>query len=525
MRIGIAADHAGFAMKERMAAALRSEGHEVRDFGAFVPDPADDFPDFVIPLARVVAGGEVERGIALCGSGVGAAIAANKVPGVRAALIHDDYSAHQGVEHDDMNVICLGSLVVGYAQAWELVQAFLAARFSGEERHRRRLAKIAALESEVNVMKENPLLKLRGLGQSIWLDYISRGMLVSGELVRLIEEDGLGGVTSNPAIFEKAIAGSDDYDDAIRSLARQGRRAGEIYEELAVEDIRRTADLFRSLYDRSEGGDGFVSLEVSPHLAFDSAGTIAEARHLWRTVERPNVLIKVPGTAEGLPAIRQLIRDGINVNVTLLFGLPRYRAVAEAYMTGLEERAADKLPLDGITSVASFFLSRIDVLLDPVLEKKQQEGGGAGDLAALLIGKVAIASAKSAYQIYRELHGSERFRSLAARGARSQRVLWASTGTKNPNYSDIKYVEALIGADTVNTVPMETLRAYRDHGNPASRLEEGLEEAHKVLQRLPETGIELDAATRHLEQEGVEKFVTPFDTLIRTLEQKLSGGG
>jgi transaldolase len=371
-------------------------------------------------------------------------------------------------------------------------------------------------------MKENPLLKLEGFGQSIWLDFIRRRMLVSGELGRLIDEDGLAGVTSNPSIFEKAIGESDDYDDAIRSLAREGKSAGEIYEELAVEDIRRTADLFRPLYDRLNGRDGFVSLEVSPHLARDTAATVAEGRRLWGLVDRPNLLIKVPGTGEGLAAIQQLISEGINVNVTLLFGLPRYKEVAEAYIAGLEERASRGLPLQHISSVASFFLSRIDVMVDPLLEKKAQEGGGTADTASMLVGKVAIASAKEAYQLYKEIFSGERFRTLASKGALPQRVLWASTGTKNPAYSDVKYVEALIGPETINTVPVETLNAYRDHGDPALRLETDLEDAKRVLKRLPETGIDLNAVTMQLEMEAIEKFVTPFDKLMQTLERKIA---
>ena len=361
-------------------------------------------------------------------------------------------------------------------------------------------------------MKENPLLRLEALGQSIWLDFLSRGVLVSGELVSLIQEDGVTGVTSNPAIFEKAIAQSSDYDDAVRNLARKGLSAPDIYQELVVEDIRMTADLLRPVYDRREGGDGFVSLEVSPHLAHDSAGTIIEARSLWERVDRPNLFIKVPGTWEGIPAIRQLIGEGINVNVTLLFGLPRYRAVAEAYLDGLAERAARGLPLDRVASVASFFLSRIDVLVDPLLEKIPQ--------SAALQGETAIACAKVAREIYREILAGDRYQALAARGARPQRLLWASTGTKNPAYSDVKYVEPLIGPDTVNTAPLETLSAYRDHGNPALRLEEGLPEAKGVLDRLAGLGISLDAVTQQLEDEGVDKFSRPYDSLMAALERK-----
>jgi transaldolase len=369
-------------------------------------------------------------------------------------------------------------------------------------------------------MSVNPLLKLSTFGQSIWLDYIRRQMIDSGELKKLIDDDGLKGVTSNPAIFQKAIAGSTDYDAAIRGLARAGASIDAIYQTLTVEDVQGAADLFRPLYDREDGRDGFVSLEVNPHLAHDTQGTIAEARHLWQALARPNVLIKVPATREGLPAIRQLIGEGINVNVTLLFGLPRYREVAEAYIGGLEARGAQGQPLNRVASVASFFLSRIDVLLDPQLEKLAAAGGAQAATARDLVGQVAIASAKAAYTIYQEIFGSAAFKKLAARGARPQRLLWASTSTKNPVYPDVKYVEPLIGPDTVNTLPPETLEAYRDHGDPAPRLTKGVDRAAAVLARLPDLGLDLDQATQQLEDEGVEKFNKPFDSLMATLEGK-----
>jgi transaldolase len=369
-------------------------------------------------------------------------------------------------------------------------------------------------------MKENPLLKLSAFGQSIWLDYIRRKMIDSGELKKLIDEDGLKGVTSNPAIFQKAIAGNDDYDEAIRTLAQAGKSVPEIYQVLTIEDVQGAADLFRPLYDRVEGQDGFVSLEVNPHLAHDTAGTIQEARHLWQTLSRPNVLIKVPATKAGLPAIKQLISEGINVNVTLLFGLPRYQEVADNYLSGLEVRAGKGQPLNRVASVASFFLSRIDVLLDPQLEKLAAAGGPQTKAARELIGQIAIASAKIAYIIYQEIYGRERFKKLAAQGARPQRLLWASTSTKNPAYPDVKYVEPLIGPDTVNTLPPETLEAYRDHGDPAPRLTDEVDRAASYLQRLPEVGLDLNHATQQLEDEGVEKFNKPFDSLMDTLKAK-----
>jgi len=369
-------------------------------------------------------------------------------------------------------------------------------------------------------MKENPLLKLEAFGQSIWMDFIRRGMIASGQLQQLIEEDGLRGMTSNPSIFEKAIAGSHDYDDAIRELALEGKSVDQIYTALTVDDIQRTTDLFRPVYERLDGADGFVSLEVSPYLARDTAKTIADARRLWGAVARPNVMIKVPATIEGLPAIQQLIGEGINVNITLLFGLPRYRQVAEAYLAGLETLAAQGKPLKSIASVASFFLSRIDVLLDPTLEKTMAVDKSKADFAATCHGEVAIFSAKAAYQMYKEIFESERFGKLKAQGARTQRLLWASTSTKNPTYSDLKYVEALIGSDTVDTIPLETLAAYRDHGKPASRLANDAVKASETLRRLCEVGIDLDLVTQQLENEGIQKFVTAFDQLMNTLQEK-----
>jgi len=369
-------------------------------------------------------------------------------------------------------------------------------------------------------MKKNPLLILESLGQSIWLDSISRPMLTSGELKRLIEEDGLSGVTSNPAIFEKAIAETNDYDGDIRALAREGRGVDEIYQNLVVHDIRLAADQLRPLYNRLDGGDGFVSLEVSPHLAHDAERTVDEAHRLWGAVDRPNIFIKIPATVEGLAAIRELIGEGMNINVTLLFGLPRYREVARAYLSGLEDRVINGKPIDHVASVASFFLSRIDTMLDPILEKKAEAGGRIGLTATSLLGEVAVASAKVAYRIFKEVFMSASFSHLAQRGGRVQRLLWASTSAKNPAYSDVKYVEPLIGPETINTVPLETLRAYRDHGKPVVSLATGLARAEKVLKSLPDLGINLDQITQSLENEGVEKFIKPFDLLMTRLSEK-----
>jgi len=370
-------------------------------------------------------------------------------------------------------------------------------------------------------MEHNPLKQLETLGQSIWLDYIRRNLIVSGELGRLIEEDGLRGMTSNPSIFEKAIVESHDYDEDIRAMALEGKGVTEIYEALSLGDVQSAADEFRSVYDKTDGKDGYVSLEVNPHLAHDTTGTIEEAHRLWAALDRPNVLIKVPATAEGLPAIQQLISEGISVNVTLLFGLPRYRQVAEAYIAGIEARAAQGKPVKHVASVASFFVSRIDSKVDPLLEKHIAQGGLEAEIAKQVHGEVAVASARMAYQIYKGIFGSARFKTLADKGARTQRLLWASTGTKNPDYSDVKYVESLIGPDTVNTVPVETLDAYRDHGEPKARLEQDVEQAGRVLERLPEFRISIDKVAQQLEDEGIEKFNKPFDKLMETLKEKV----
>jgi len=369
-------------------------------------------------------------------------------------------------------------------------------------------------------VKNNPLKELGTFGQSIWLDYIRRDLIASGGLRHLIEEDGLRGMTSNPSIFESAIASSNDYDEDIRAMALKGKSVDQIYETISQRDVQSAADEFRTLYDRTGGKDGYVSLEVNPHLTNDANGTIEEARRLWIALNRPNVFIKVPATVNGLTAIQQLISEGINVNVTLLFGLPRYRQVAEAYLKGIEARAVKGKAVKQVASVASFFVSRIDALVDPMLDKLIAQGGTEAAIAKKVRGQVAIASAKMAYQIYKELFGSERFKKLGAQGALVQRLLWASTSTKSPDYSDVKYVEALIGPDTVNTAPVETIDAYRDHGEPKSSLEQNIKEAQWVMEQLPELGINIDNVTRQLEAEGVDKFNKPFDKLMKTLEQR-----
>ncbi|NLC70878.1 MAG: bifunctional transaldolase/phosoglucose isomerase [Desulfuromonadaceae bacterium] len=370
---------------------------------------------------------------------------------------------------------------------------------------------------------ENPLQKIQALGQSIWLDYLHRDMLRSGELKRLIEQDGVCGVTSNPAIFKEAIAGSNAYDEAITALVKDGKSVDRIYQSLVVEDVRTAADQFLSLYEETQALNGYVSLEVSPYLARDLKGTVEEARLLWRLLDRPNVMIKVPATIEGCRAIRRLTAEGINVNATLLFSVDRYREVAEAYVAGLEDRAAEGKPVAKIASMASFFLSRIDTLLDPRLQEIAGGDGESSKKAQELIGKIAVASAKRAYRVFEEIFRDGRFQRLAALGAAPQRLLWASTGTKNPAYSDVKYVEELIGPDTVNTIPVKTLDAFRDHGHAEGTLTQGMAEAEKALEQLTDLGVDLAEGMDHLEEDGIRKFVQPFDSLFKKLaEERIS---
>ncbi|MGQ9599070.1 MAG: transaldolase [Anaerolineae bacterium] len=359
------------------------------------------------------------------------------------------------------------------------------------------------------------LEQLASLGQSIWLDFIRRSLITSGELQSLVEE-GLRGMTSNPTIFEKAIAGSNDYDDQLRLLVRYTNTVEELYEALALEDIRAAADVLRPVYERTGGGDGYVSLEVDPKLANDTQGTIAEARRLFAAVDRPNVMIKVPATPAGIPAIRALISEGLNINVTLIFSVSQYRAVVEAYMAGLESRAAARGDLSHVASVASFFVSRIDTAVDRILDIKAESDPE----VSLLKGKTAIACAKMAYAFFGEIVSGDRWRWLASQGARVQRPLWASTSTKNPAYPDTLYVDHLIGPHTVNTLPPETLAAFRDHGVVAQTVDTGLEEARDHLARLAQAGIDLEAVTQKLQEDGVTAFAASFHSLLTSLQQK-----
>ncbi|HUZ75728.1 MAG TPA: bifunctional transaldolase/phosoglucose isomerase [Stellaceae bacterium] len=369
----------------------------------------------------------------------------------------------------------------------------------------------------------NPLTSLQDFGQSLWLDFFRRNLVASGALQALIAEDGVRGVTSNPSIFEQAIGGSADYDDAIQAIERErDLDAGALYERIAVADMRMAADVLRPVYDATAHRDGFISIEVSPYLASDTAATIAEAQRLWQAIERDNLMIKVPATAAGLPAIRELIGKGINVNVTLLFSQTVYEAVAEAYLAGLEALVAAGGDASRTASVASFFVSRIDTAVDARLEEKLRQANRPAEQATLqgLLGKVAIANAKLAYRCYQQLFSGERWARLERAGARTQRLLWASTGTKNPRYSDVLYVEALIGADTVNTIPPATLEAFRQHGRPRAALAERIDEAQQVMAALDRVGISLDEITAGLTVDGVRLFADAADRLLGAVARK-----
>ena len=365
----------------------------------------------------------------------------------------------------------------------------------------------------------NSLLQLIECGQSYWLDNLTRAMITKGDLERRVRDEGLRGVTSNPAIFHKAIAGSEDYDSQIRELVAAGKDVAETYERLVVTDVRDACDVLRPVYDASQGVDGFVSLEVSPHLAHDTEGTMLEARRLSQAVRRPNLFIKIPGTLEGIPAIEEMLYEGININITLLFAIARYEAVAEAYMRALERRLAQGKGVDRLASVASFFLSRIDVLTDELLGELMKKK--ANPSAERLLGKFAIANAKLAYQSFKKMVADKRGRGLEEKSARVQRLLWASTSTKNPRYSDVYYVEPLVGANTVNTMPNETIAAFADHGKVVKdAVESGVDEARQVLAELERLGIDPDGVTEQLLREGVQKFIEPFDKLMKALAEK-----
>jgi transaldolase len=367
----------------------------------------------------------------------------------------------------------------------------------------------------------NPWHELTALGQSVWYDNLNRQLITSGDLRRMVEKDHVTGGTSNPSIFEKAVGSSDVYDEDIRKLVSDGCELDQVYDELTVTDVRLSADEFRAAYDSSAGADGYASLEVAPDLAYDTEATVREARRLFEALDRPNVMIKIPGTQEGLPAIERCLEEGININITLLFGVENYEQVANAYVTALEKRAQAGKPVDAIASVASFFVSRVDSLTDEKLEALIEKGSnGAKMKLAALRGQAAIANAKIAYQRYKKIFAGPRWQALAGKGARTQRCLWASTSTKNPNYRDVMYVEELIGPQTINTVPQATLDGFREHGEVALTLEEDVAGARHTIMAIEEAGIDFKAVTDELQEQGVKLFCDSYEKARKTIREK-----
>ena len=368
----------------------------------------------------------------------------------------------------------------------------------------------------------NPLQQLQSLGQSVWYDNIDRSQLVSGQFKQMLDEDSITGVTANPTIFEKSVSAGHAYDEQMNQLIQEGKSTNEIYEAMIIMDIRTVADLLRPIYDRTNGLDGYVSLEVSPDLAHDTDGTIAEVRRFYKMVDRPNLMIKIPGTPEGLPAIRQALVEGININITLIFSLETYKEVAEAYISALEDRYAAGQDISTIGSVASFFVSRVDTLVDKLLEDKAKATSDSAEQQKFksLEGKAAIANARIVYQEFKKIFHSPRFESLKHSGAHVQRPLWASTSTKNPAYRDVLYAEELIGSDTVDTMPLETIEKFSDHGRVRLSIEDNIPQAKAELDALEQIGIHYDQVTQQLQDEGVQKFADSFHQLFQSIESK-----
>lgn len=503
MKVAIAADHAGLPLRPTIADAVRAAGHEPLLLGPDTAPPEGiDYPLVAKAVADALDATDAERGILVCGSGAGVTIAANKLPGIRAAYAADHYTGHQMVEHDQVNVLTLGARVIGSEVAAEIVEAFVNAVPSTEERHLRRLGEVLEFERDRSM---NAATRLHDAGQSLWLDNITRRLVTSGTLARYLADLAITGLTSNPTIFDKAL-GSADYDDQIRSLLATGADGEELFFELALTDITKAASLFRPIWDATGGVDGWVSLEVSPKLAHDTRSTVDEAKALHEKAATPNLFIKVPGTPEGVPAIEELVFAGVPVNVTLLFSREQYQAAADAHLRGLERRKDAGLDL-AVASVASVFISRWDAAV-------------LGKLPPELSGQLGVAIGKRTYKAYRDLLASDRWRKVAAAGAKPQRLLWASTGTKDPNLPDTYYIYALAAEQTINTMPEKTLLAFGEHGAVGDLLPSDGGEAEEALTRIGAAGVDVDGLAATLQTEGAEAFVKSWDDLLARLEAK-----
>jgi transaldolase len=504
MKVAISADHAGLPLRPTIADAVRAAGHEPLLLGPDTAPPEGiDYPLVAKAVADALEATDAERGILVCGSGAGVTIAANKLPGIRAAYAADHYTGHQMVEHDHVNVLTLGARVMGPEVAAEIVEAFVNAVPSTEPRHLRRLGEVLDFERDRSM---NAATRLHDAGQSLWLDNITRALVASGTLARYIGDLAVTGLTSNPTIFDNALTGSPDYDEQIQTLLGEGTDGEALFFELALVDLTKAAGLFRAIWDTTGGVDGWVSLEVSPKLAHDTTSTVAEAKALHEKAATPNLFIKVPGTPEGIPAIEELIAAGVSVNVTLLFSREHYQAAAEAYVRGLERRKDAGLDLD-VASVASVFVSRWDAAV-------------AGKLPDDLNGRLGVSVAKRTYKAYRDLLASDRWRELAAAGAKPQRLLWASTGTKDPSLSDTYYIHALAADQTINTMPEKTLLAFGEHGAVGDLLPADGGDAEDVLARIGDVGIDVETLAATLRTEGADAFVKSWDELLACIGSK-----
>ena len=510
-KIVVAFDHAGVELKETVLKTIRECGCEAIDVGTDT-NASVDFPDFAYMGAQKILEKEADKGIFVCGSGVGMSLAANKIKGIYAAVCHDTYSAHQAVEHDDLNVLCLGSRVIGPELARELITAYLGASFNNKPNQIRRMDKVRAIEAGCFELKNNSKI-LHEIGQSVWLDNIRRGLIKNGKLARDIEHGIIRGITSNPSIFKKAISETNDYENALTPMAMANTAAEDIFTQLVVEDIRSAADLFRELYISSNGNDGFVSLEVNPMIAHDPEKTAAEAKALWKSVNRPNLMIKIPVTEESFPVISELTASGINLNLTLLFSPDKYEKAARAYISGLRKRLENGENIDKIRSVASVFVSRIDTKVDALLSEK-------GVASRSLLGKTAVRNSQLIFNKSLAIFNSEKFKELETHGAHRQRVLWASTSTKNPHYKPTCYVEALAGENTVNTMPPATLEAVLRLPEIKNTLPVPEAEIAEFFDELEGMGIDINKIYELLENEGVKAFTDDYSATLDTIRDR-----
>ncbi len=517
--IVVACDHAGFELKKHVIDAIRQAGFDVIDVGTD-SNLSTDFPDYAVLGAEKINNGQAEAGVFICGSGVGICIAANKIPGIYASVCHDTYSAHQGVEHDAMNVLCLGARVIGTELAKELVTAFLGAKFNQQTNQTRRFEKIKLIERG-EFTPINKIQKIINLGQSIWYDKIQRCIIQNGALREMIQRGEIRGLTSNPCSFRDAIAHSNDYDTAIAPMALAGWTAEKIYTQLSIEDIRNAADLFTALYVQTEGNEGFVSLEINPALFYDAKNIIDEAKRIWTAVNRPNLMVKIPATAEGLQAAKQLTADGLNINLSMIFSEETYRQAAEAYLSGLEERIAAGKSISKVHAVTSVYVCWIDAKADPLLTEIIANGDETQSrIASEIKGTVGIALCRKIYRQFEQLFRSDRFKKLEERGAKRQRPLWAGTRCIANHNPGTRYIDALIGENTICTVDPETLEAVLDRGKITTGLPAPDLEIEQTFSQLAKLGISFDSLTEKLEEESVSLYENAFKSMLNDLEKR-----